>query len=113
MDLARLARTTAGDAEVEQELLRIFVEQTDEKIRALDRGVASKDYVQVGEEAHSLKGASANVGADRLRELAASLEAGMKNSEHDRAAELLKEVKAEYARVRAFIDAREEAKKAP
>lgn len=113
VDLARLERTTAGDVEVERELLRIFVEQTDEKMKTLDRSLTAADYEQIGEEAHSLKGASANVGADHLRELASSLEAGMKNGEHDRAHELVEEVRKEYVRVRAFIDGRSAGGDAP
>lgn len=79
------------------------MEQTDEKLGAARRHDADGDYAGLREDAHGLKGASANVGADRLRELAASLEAAMKNEEHDRSGELIGEIEAEYAGVRAFI----------
>ncbi len=104
VDLERLSRTTGGDLEVELELLRIFVEQTDEKLRSVEAALAAGNYKQIREDAHAIKGSSANVGADGLRELAASLEGRMKNGEHARAEAMVAEVFDEFARVRTFVD---------
>ena len=104
VDLSRISRTTGGDLDVELELLRIFLEQTDEKLRSVETALSAKDYGQIREDAHSIKGASANVGADRLRELAASLEGRMKNGEHTQAEAMVSEVIAEFARVRAYLE---------
>jgi histidine phosphotransfer protein HptB len=103
IDLNRLLRTTGGDQSVELELLRIFVEQTEEKLRSVEAALAGNDFAQIREDAHSIKGASANVGADRLRELAASLEGAMKNGEYERAAEMIVEVTGEFDSVREFL----------
>ena len=104
VDLDRLSRTTGGDLAVELELLRIFVEQTEEKLRSVESALAAQNYGQIREDAHSIKGASANVGADRLRELAASLEGRMKNGEHARAEAMVAEVADEFGRVRVFLE---------
>jgi HPt (histidine-containing phosphotransfer) domain-containing protein len=104
VDLTRLLRTTGGDLQVELELLRIFVEQTEEKLSSVGAALAANDFAQIREDAHSIKGASANVGADRLRELAASLEGRMKNGEHARAEALVAEVAEEFAAVREYLD---------
>ena len=104
VDLSRLARTTGGDVEIELELLRIFLEQTEERLRSLEAALARKDYAQIREDAHSIKGASANVGADRLREIAATLEGRMKTGESERVEAMLKDVAEEFGRVRAYLE---------
>jgi HPt (histidine-containing phosphotransfer) domain-containing protein len=104
VDLSRLARTTGGDVEVELELLRIFLEQTEERLRSVEAALARRDYAQIREDAHSIKGASANVGADRLRELAATLEGRMKSGEHEQVEAMVNEVTVELARVRAYLE---------
>ena len=88
---------------MELELLRIFVEQTDEKLRSVEAAMAAGNYAQVREDAHSIKGSSANVGADRLGELAATLEGAMKNGEYARAEAMVVEVSREFDQVRAFF----------
>ena len=103
IDLTRISRATSGDHAAELQLLRIFVEQTDETLRSVEAALAAGNFAQIREDAHSIKGASGNVGADRLGELAGSLEAAMKNGEHERAAAMIGEVSRAFDEVRAFL----------
>lgn len=73
-DRSRLEQISSGDKELEQELLQIFVEDIQDYLQELKQGLSANDVVKVGRQAHTIKGASGNVGVTSMQEVAAELE---------------------------------------
>lgn len=63
-----------GDTLFLKELLSIYFQEYAEKKALLDEAIARRDYAQVCELGHSLKGASANLSLTRLQRVAFLLE---------------------------------------
>ncbi|MCK1710933.1 MULTISPECIES: Hpt domain-containing protein [unclassified Bradyrhizobium] len=98
LDLDHLSRMTLGDAELEQEVLAMFAEQTIRLVAAMAAMPA-----EAGALAHKLKGSARGIGAFAVADAAASLETAIRTG-HSRpdAFAALKEAVAE---VRAAIEA--------
>ena len=72
---------TAGDEELLEELLTLFRESSASDFEQLQAAVQSNDPGGVASAAHSLKGASASLGIEAIRQLALVMEAdGRKGS---------------------------------
>jgi HPt (histidine-containing phosphotransfer) domain-containing protein len=72
--LARLMEAAGGDKGVAAELASLFLETTEELVRRMSAALAAGDLQALRAAAHTLKGASANVGADALSAAAARVE---------------------------------------
>jgi CheY-like chemotaxis protein/HPt (histidine-containing phosphotransfer) domain-containing protein len=66
---------TDHDDVLVRELVDLFIASGDETLRAIVDALGKQDYAAVGEYAHSLKGASANLRARTTADMAARLEA--------------------------------------
>jgi two-component system sensor histidine kinase/response regulator len=66
---------TDHDDVLVRELVDLFIASGDETLRAIVDALGKRDYAAVGEYAHSLKGASANLRARATADMAARLEA--------------------------------------
>ena len=75
LDLARLHSLSGDDVVFMQELVATFRASTGALLAELRAGLAAADRAALSRAAHKLKGASDNLGATRLRELAARVEA--------------------------------------
>ena len=75
INLERLESISFGDAAFSAELVAVFLDDSPEQVRRLAEAVARTDAREVTSAAHRLKGAAANLGADRLAELCRELEA--------------------------------------
>ncbi len=71
VDLVHLARQTFGSAELEREVLRLFVKQGGGLVRLI---AAAEDIRTRAEFAHRLKGSARAIGAGRVAGLAEALE---------------------------------------
>ncbi|MCI4644077.1 MAG: PAS domain S-box protein [Hyphomonadaceae bacterium] len=100
LDQAAITELWGGDIETFAEIAEIFISELDWRLPGLDE--ASTDEVE--HQAHSLKGASANVGATHLSELAAQLEMAA-SSDSGRKAELIARIRREADRVCAQLRA--------
>jgi HPt (histidine-containing phosphotransfer) domain-containing protein len=69
-----LHQLSDDNTEFEWELLQIFVSDSHDCLKNLEQAIATQDYWQTEQSAHHLKGASANVGANRMQNAAAQLE---------------------------------------
>jgi HPt (histidine-containing phosphotransfer) domain-containing protein len=105
IDLAHLARYTGGDAQLDSEVLDLFVSQCAGQLRRLEALLAVSDGKSWREIAHSLKGASSGIGAFALAEIAAKAELLDPGTEHARAAEALHALHRHADIVKTFIDA--------
>lgn len=103
LDLRAIHEASDGDMDFAKELLEVFIEDCRERLGHLAEGVRNADAEIVRREAHTIKGASANVGASGLRELAWAMERTDPVASADSAARLLVELHQESERVKAFI----------
>jgi HPt (histidine-containing phosphotransfer) domain-containing protein len=98
LDLDHLSRMTLGDAELEQEVLAMFAEQSIRLIAAMTALPAD-----AGALAHKLKGSARGIGAFAVADAAAGLETAIRTGDNPlRAFAALKEAVAE---VRTAIEA--------
>ncbi|MGK7901910.1 MAG: DAHL domain-containing protein [Hormoscilla sp.] len=103
-DRDRLHQISHGNEEFQLELLQIFVQDTQAYLEELKQGLSANDVAKVGRQAHTIKGASGNVGATSMQEVAAELErqARMEASLED-APELVADLEDILDAVRAFV----------
>jgi two-component system, sensor histidine kinase and response regulator len=71
LDRDKLTAVTAGDAHFMNELLQLYVASAAETLAELQ---AAQDRTALCKAAHKLKGASANIHAERVRDVCALLE---------------------------------------
>lgn len=72
-----------GD-DVLQEIVAVYLQSTPDNFRAISAAVLENDLVRIRREAHSLKGASGNVGAKALSLACRELEAAAAEGAHAR-----------------------------
>lgn len=81
-----------GDEEIAREILQIYVESSADLLRRIDSACAKGDMEELALHAHSLKGASANVGAERLRTLSEKAEHTSRIDGLDTAKQIMTEI---------------------
>jgi len=86
------------------EIVNEYLTVSDEGRTELHRQLRDGDWNAIERTAHTLKGASANVGATGLAAVCASLETRAREARHDDAAALLDQFDAELMRVRAALE---------
>ena len=64
-----------GDEELYQEVVSIFVEDIPNQLQALEQALGSQDVEASTRIAHSIKGASSNIGAEAMQAAALKAEA--------------------------------------
>ncbi|MDD4615807.1 MAG: ATP-binding protein [Alphaproteobacteria bacterium] len=102
VDLTSLRALTDGEEEVEKELMKAFIAQTDKNLETMTENCEVEgENKPWGEAAHMLKGASGSIGAEGLRELAT--EAQFFNGDSFARRKLLEKIKTEYARVKEYL----------
>jgi two-component system sensor histidine kinase/response regulator len=74
VDKAALRELTGGDSEFERELMDTFISSGDKCLAEILIALRVRDFDTIGNRAHALKGASANIYASALTAVAASLE---------------------------------------
>lgn len=82
-----------GDSELLTTLYRVFLGDLPKKLVAIDEAAADNDLNALQRSAHSLKGASATIGADALREAAFNLEMAAKGNDLDLAGSIVPRLK--------------------
>jgi len=103
VNVQRLNDITDGDLSFEQELIESFLADTERHLTDLESAVREEDGEALKLQAHAIKGTSANAGARRLEEIAARIEEIRVEKESERARELLEDLRAEFERVREYL----------
>jgi hypothetical protein len=74
VDWEHLHQLSEGSAEFELELLQMFFTEVQAHLELVKRAIAINDFDSLAKEAHHIKGASANVGVEGMRNNAQKLE---------------------------------------
>jgi CheY-like chemotaxis protein len=102
VDWTALMNSIDGDQEIAAELVQLFITSGDEQLSNIVSAVANNDYATIGAQAHSLKGASANLQARLACEAAARLEAAARARSPD-VPSLAQELGAEVTRAMQYL----------
>lgn len=103
MDLEHLRSFTDGDPEEEQMLFHIFDEQSSKHIAELKAAIEHADCEAWRKAAHTMKGASANLGAVRLSELSQEAEHGAIDLTEAEKEEKLQQIKQVFIETKQFL----------
>lgn len=102
--ISNLRELNPGDhGEFLREIVSIYVEDTPKRIADLKACLASGDAVTFTRAAHTIKGSSANVGAQVLRGIAERLEVISRKEGLGGVSGLIAECEAEFERVKAEL----------
>ena len=91
------------DPDFLRDLLEEYLNNTTGSIKDLRRAIESEDAVTVAETAHSLKGASSNIGAKNMAKLYEGLETIAKAQSLDEAPDYLSDLEREFRHVKAEL----------
>jgi two-component system sensor histidine kinase/response regulator len=80
VDMNALRELTGGDTEFERELVETFVSSGDQCLTEILSALRVSDLATIGQRAHALKGASANIHASGLAAAASSLESAARSN---------------------------------
>ncbi|MCF8108878.1 MAG: PAS domain S-box protein [Desulfohalobiaceae bacterium] len=92
-----------GDEEMADMVLAGFLEDIPEQLASLRVQVEQGDAAGAGAQAHKIKGAAANIGADGLRDIALAMEKAGECGEGGRLKALLSELEAAFAQLKAGL----------
>ena len=102
--IANLRELNPGDGgEFLREIIAIYLEDTPKRIEDLKATLKAGDTPAFTRAAHTIKGSSANVGAQVLKGIAERLEVMSRSDGLGKAAPVVAEVEAEYARASAEL----------
>jgi len=96
LDLPEFLERVQDDKELLVELLEIYTEDYKDKRVALGKATEEGDFEAIKSVAHSLKGASGNISAKKVRKTLIEFEEMGKNSDCSKAPELLAELDKGY-----------------
>ena len=102
--IARIQEIADGNREMESELIDLFLSENEKRFQALESAIRGKDAEQVRHEAHTIKGSSANAGAQGMQAIAHILEQMSEQGRIDPALQTLTTLRNEFKRVRDFFD---------
>jgi signal transduction histidine kinase/DNA-binding response OmpR family regulator len=92
-----------GSEELIDEIMPIFIKDNTERMKMLSEAMEKTDQKEIKFYAHSLKGASATIGAAKISELAKQLEIAARDGDNPRYRPLFEELKVRFARLIGFL----------
>lgn len=92
LNLEETLERMSGDRELLANLFQLFGDDVPKKLGTIEASIREGDLYQTERTAHSLKGASATVGAEQLSQLAARLEQAAKGGQSGEMTLLLQEL---------------------
>jgi FOG: HPt domain len=94
--MAHLMEATCDDRELAAQVVGVFLNDIPVQLESLDAALKSSDAKTAERVAHSIKGASATVGGERLRQVALECEAFGREKQLDKLGERVPELRAAY-----------------
>lgn len=103
VEISRIQETSDGDIDFEKELIEMFIDDASENIKM----ISAKDVTQAKEIkqiAHTLKGASANIGAVAVQKAAFAIEKSAAAEDLDNFTELQAELRHAFNETKTFFE---------
>ncbi len=92
-----------GDKELLGEVVELFLAEVPEILTQLKKSLEAEDWKSAAKLAHTLKGSSSNVGAEKFAHLALILETESKEQDIEGAFRVYRQLNDEYLAVRQFV----------
>ncbi len=99
LDWAAALERVDGDRELLEELVRLFIETSPTSIEEMRRALEIRDAKQLDRLAHTIKGSSASLGANRVSQAARLLEMRARSGAIENAGELIDALQVELDRI--------------
>jgi CheY-like chemotaxis protein/HPt (histidine-containing phosphotransfer) domain-containing protein len=106
VDWSRLLKATDQDEELARELAVLFIDSGMSSMQEIITALDNRDLGKLGEKAHEIKGASANLQATATTAAAERLEAAARNGDTEQVPELTRQLKTEVDRAVAYLRTR-------
>jgi HPt (histidine-containing phosphotransfer) domain-containing protein len=106
VDWSRLLTATDQDEELARELAVLFIDSGLSSMQEIIAALDNRDLGKLGEKAHEIKGASANLQATATTAAAERLEAAARNGDTEQVPELTRQLKTEVDRAVAYLRTR-------
>jgi two-component system sensor histidine kinase/response regulator len=106
VDWPAFMKSMDGDEVLARELVDLFIESGDETLATIVQALGMRDYAAVSAQAHSLKGASANLRATSTATAAARLEAAARSGDEAQVDTLATALQAEVNRTIEYLRAK-------
>ena len=103
VDLKQLQGLTGGDKDFEREIIDLFLKDTPLQLTRLEAAINDGNSSNVEAAAHSIKGAAANMGAEKFRKLAHGLEMKGKTASLQGASGDYADLKSAFKEVKRFF----------
>ncbi len=103
LNLKRLQAISGGKKEFEQKLLAVYMERTETDLVKIHQAIAERDFSTIVQQAHRLKGSSANVGATLLTQVATQLETAAKQQDLSQCAKWISTLEPNLKNLKQFI----------
>jgi CheY-like chemotaxis protein len=103
LDLDRAIQEFMGQKEILFGVLQKFINSAGSQIDTIRQAVKGADYGRIGAEAHAIKGAAANLTADKLARRASELEHAAEKQQADLIAELAGKLEREFCYLEKYI----------
>lgn len=103
LDLERAVQEFMGRKDILMGVLQEFLDRTGTRMDTIRRAVKEFDYRFIGSEAHAIKGAAANLAADRLAGLAGELEDAARRQQPDLTDRLAAQLAQEFYDLKQYV----------
>jgi CheY-like chemotaxis protein/HPt (histidine-containing phosphotransfer) domain-containing protein len=103
VDMQRIEELTDGDPEFELDLIQSFLADIRHRLTELESALRDRNAEEVKRQTHTIKGSSANAGAQGLQEIARRMELIDAEEVPGMASELLEDLKSEFRRVDDYL----------
>jgi PAS domain S-box-containing protein len=104
LDLQRLHKLSKGKLSFQQRLVQTFVENADPGLQQIRLALQNNDCETIEQQAHRIKGASANVGVLLMPDLAAQLERQAREKALEGASDKLEALENHLEQVKTFLE---------
>ena len=104
LDLERLKTISRGKVTFQQQLVQAFIKNAQPGLEQIRLAIPVNNFEIIVQQAHRLKGASANVGVRLIPEVAAQLERQAREENLTGATEKLEVLESQLERVKAFVE---------
>ena len=105
VDFERLREISDDDRDLMNELVSLYVQQTEEFLEALKTGIAGRDFDSVRKTAHKALGGSATCGMNAVIPFLRELEKAGEDKNLESAELALTQSRAAFQQIRAFLEA--------
>ncbi|NEO99238.1 MAG: response regulator [Symploca sp. SIO2E9] len=103
LDWKRLDDISRGKVEFQQQLLQAFIDNAQVGLEGISQALQAQDFVKLEQQAHRIKGSSANIGVLLIPDIAARLEKQAREKNLAGATEQLKTLERLLEQVRIFL----------